>query len=115
MFLDCVGGEFASQMFNSLPADSIMVSYGRLTREPLEGIDLGELYFGNKRIEGFWLNTFLKRITQKQLEEIKKQVIDNHQDVFCQKIRKEFSLEDFMEAIRESIKDPASGKVLLTL
>jgi hypothetical protein len=35
--------------------------------------------------------------------------------VFCQKIRKEFALEDFMEAIRESIKDPASGKVLLTL
>lgn len=61
------------------------------------------------------MSTFLKQITQSQLEEVKKQVIENHQDVFCQKIRKEYALENFMEGIRESIKDPASGKVVLTL
>lgn len=75
MFLDCVGGEFASKMFNCLPSDSIMISYGRLSKEPLNNIDLGELYFGNKRIEGFWMNTFLKQITNNQLIEIKNEII----------------------------------------
>ena len=79
-------------MFNSLPADSIMVSYGRLSKEPLNSIDLGELYFKNKRIEGFWLNTFLKHITSKQLDEVKHQVVEHHKDVFFQLIRKEYPL-----------------------
>ena len=61
------------------------------------------------------MNTFLHQITQTQLEEVKKQVIENHHDVFCQKIRKEYPLEDFMDAIRESLKDPVAGKVLLAL
>lgn len=61
-FLDCVGGNFAGQTFNVLPRGSIMVNYGRLSKENLGSIDLAELYFKDKSIRGFWLNTYLASI-----------------------------------------------------
>ena len=67
VFYDCVGGNFAGTIFNILPKNSIMVNYGRLSKEQLGSIDLGELYFKNKQIRGFWLNTYLKSITSSQL------------------------------------------------
>jgi NADPH:quinone reductase-like Zn-dependent oxidoreductase len=32
VFLDCVGGQFAASVFNSLSPNSIMVNYGRLSK-----------------------------------------------------------------------------------
>ena len=60
VFLDCVGGPFAGNLFNSLSLNSVMVNYGRLSKEHLQGVDLGELYFANKKIRGFWMSTYLK-------------------------------------------------------
>jgi hypothetical protein len=39
-FLDCVGGSFAGLAFNNLPKNSIMVNYGRLSKENLGSVDL---------------------------------------------------------------------------
>jgi hypothetical protein len=41
-----------------------MVNYGRLSKDFLQGIDPGELYFANKKIRGFWMSTYLNEITQ---------------------------------------------------
>ncbi len=71
LFLDCVAGDFASKVFNNLPPNSMMVSYGRLSKQPLGNIDLGELYFKNKKIEGFWMSNFLKEIDQETFEHVK--------------------------------------------
>jgi hypothetical protein len=35
------------------------MNYGRLSKEPLGSIDLGEVYFKIKQIRGFWLKTYL--------------------------------------------------------
>lgn len=40
VFLDCVGGNFAGNIFNVLPIGSTMVNYGRLSKENLGNIDL---------------------------------------------------------------------------
>jgi len=37
-----------------------MINYGRLSKENLGAIDLGELYYRNKKIRGFWLNNYLQ-------------------------------------------------------
>lgn len=49
-FLDCIGGDFAGSVFNSLPAESTMVNYGRLSKQRLGNVDVGGLYYQNKRI-----------------------------------------------------------------
>jgi NADPH:quinone reductase-like Zn-dependent oxidoreductase len=74
-FLDCVGGNFAGQAFNVLPKGSIMVNYGRLSKENLGSIDLAELYFKDKSIRGFWLNTYLTSIGKQQLEQAKSSIV----------------------------------------
>lgn len=71
MFLDCVGGSYAGRVFNTLPAESTMVNYGRLSQENLGDIDLGGLYYRDKRIRGFWLNNYLKEIDYASLGKLK--------------------------------------------
>ena len=61
MFLDCIGGQFAGSVFNALPAESMLVSYGRLSGEHLGGIDTGSLYYKNKKIRGFWLTNWINK------------------------------------------------------
>jgi NADPH:quinone reductase-like Zn-dependent oxidoreductase len=75
VFLDCVGGNFAGHAFNALPRDSIMVNYGRLSKENLGSIDLAELYFKNKSIRGFWLSTYLQSIGEHQLRQAKANLV----------------------------------------
>ncbi len=64
IFLDCVGGNFAGEVFNALPPKSVMVNYGRLSKENLGNIDLGELYYREKTIRGFWLVNYLREISE---------------------------------------------------
>lgn len=60
VFFDCVGGQFAGKTFNQLGPESQMVCYGRQSGEDLGSIDLGDLYYRNKTIRGFWLNNWIK-------------------------------------------------------
>lgn len=72
IFMDCVGGNYAGQVFNALPPKSIMINYGRLSKENLGSIDLGELYYRDKRIRGFWLNNYLNEIPWEKAQSIKR-------------------------------------------
>lgn len=76
-----------------------MVNYGRLSKEPLGSIDLGQLYFKNKLIRGFWLNTYLQSITPSQLLQNKLDIINNH-ELFKQDIRNIYPMDQFIEASR---------------
>lgn len=102
--MDCVGGNFAGEVFNILPPDSTMVNYGRLSKENLGSIDLAQLYFKNKLIQGFWLNTYLRSIDGKKATQIKTEIVENA-EIFKQPIRSTFTPDHFVEATRESIKD----------
>ena len=114
MFMDCVGGNYAGQVFNVLPPKSTMVNYGRLSKENLGSVDLGELYYKDKRIRGFWLKNFLETISPEKLHIIRQNVIENC-DLFKQKIRNTYPIEEFEKGTREAIKDQSEGKILLEL
>lgn len=64
--MDCVGGDVAGGIFNHLPDNSTMINYGRLSKQRLGNIDIGEIYYKNKKIEGFWLVNFMKTLTKEQ-------------------------------------------------
>jgi hypothetical protein len=70
----------------------MMVNYGRLSKENLGSVDLAELYFKNKFIRGFWLNTYLKSVSDSQLAQAKAEIVQNH-PIFKQKIRRVYPLE----------------------
>ena len=114
VFLDCVSGNYAGQVFNILPSQSLLINYGRLSKERLGSIDSGSLYYGGKRIQGFWLNSYLSQSSNDRIQKIKQEVIDNA-DLFRQKIRKILPLDSYEQAIKESVKDQSEGKILLDL
>lgn len=64
-------------MFNALAPNSVMVNYGRLAKEHLAGVDVGQLYFANKTIRGFWLNKYLRDIGVVGIHALKQKVVDN--------------------------------------
>ena len=92
-----------------------MVSYGRLSGEPLGEVDLGSLYYQNKTIKGFWLNTWLPKKSEQGLENLKLDIIRHFDTFYDSEIRETYKLENFMEAYRASIKDQSRGKILLEM
>lgn len=61
VFLDAVAGSVSARVFNAMGKDSRWVVYGKLAPEPPEIIEPGKLIFMRKRIEGFWLVTWLRQ------------------------------------------------------
>jgi NADPH:quinone reductase-like Zn-dependent oxidoreductase len=61
VFLDAVAGPVSAQVFNAMGADSRWIIYGKLTDEPTEILEPGQMIFQRKRIEGFWLVTWFAK------------------------------------------------------
>ncbi|MBZ0129021.1 MAG: zinc-binding dehydrogenase [Rhodobacteraceae bacterium] len=61
LFLDAVSGAVSARVFNAMGMDARWVVYGKLTPEPPEILEPGKLIFMRKRIEGFWLVTWMRR------------------------------------------------------
>ena len=99
VFLDCVSGNFAGEVFNTLPPQSLLINYGRLSKQRLGSIDSAELYYRDKRVRGFWLNTYLNECDNQTLSKIKQEVIDNS-NLLKQKVRKVYPLDSYQQAIK---------------
>ncbi len=73
IFLDCIAGSVSARVFNAMGNDSRWVVYGKMTSEPPEILEPGKLIFMRKRIEGFWLVSWmLKTGVLKKLAAIRK-------------------------------------------
>jgi len=61
VLLDAVGGSVSAQIFHQMPNDSRLINYGKLTDEPFVIKETGQLIFMRKKIEGFWLVTWMRK------------------------------------------------------
>lgn len=61
IYLDAVAGSVSSRVFNAMGPNSRWIVYGKLTNEPPEILEPGQLIFMRKRIEGFWLVTWFAK------------------------------------------------------
>lgn len=59
VFLDCIAGATASQVFAAMGKDSRWVIYGKMTPEAPQILEPGQLIFMRKHIEGFWLVSWM--------------------------------------------------------
>jgi len=60
VFLDCIAGAVSARVFNAMGKDSRWVIYGKMTTEPPEILEPGQLIFMRKHIEGFWLVSWMQ-------------------------------------------------------
>ena len=112
LIFDAVGGKLTQQILNSVPKESRVFIYGKLSSEPLE-INPSEMIFSGKHIEGFWLNNWLKN----------KSLIDNIRNTrkiqslltneLSTKIYEKFPPGKIIKAIETYRNNMSKGKVLI--
>lgn len=79
VFLDAVSDQFSEQVFTAMPNGARWISYGKLSGELPVLTQMGQFIFMNKRIEGFWLTSWLREASP----EDQKRVIQDVQARFA--------------------------------
>ena len=100
--LNCVGGKLTADMIRLLDSNSIMVTYGGMSRMPLT-LNTSDFIFKNLTCTGFWLTEWRKRNEDKKFEEMIVEVLDliKKSDFKAQKFQ-EYKLSEYKEAFKNS-------------
>lgn len=115
MGLDAIGGSTGAAILKSLGRHGTLVSYGRLSGEPIP-VDPGVLLDGMKSIQGFWLSEWMKdqnkltlwRLFGKLAGLIARGVLHSPTGAI-------FPVEQFRDAVAEAGRLGKEGKVLIRL
>jgi len=113
---ECIGGEIASKILSALPYGSTIFNYGNLLFKPLEGFNSADLIFFDKKVNGWWLGTWLVQITPQEkgkwFEYVVKEIFSGS-ELFKTSTSKSFSLENFHDAMDYYKNNMSEGKILL--
>ena len=115
VFLDCVAGALSSRVFDMMGNDSRWVIYGKLTPEPAEIRQPGTLIFQRKRIEGFWLVTWMRRTgLLRKLSAVRAVQARFADGRWRTDIAARVSLRNVTDDLNAALKQP-DGKVMITM
>ena len=111
---EAVSGEMTGQIFNAMPERSTILVYGVLSYAPCGGIDGGEMIFGRKRVQGFWLTDWVRKAGFLKIfqasGQIQKRIADGS---FATEVRQRLKLEDAPWGLMEYQKQMTAGKILI--
>jgi NADPH:quinone reductase-like Zn-dependent oxidoreductase len=114
IFLDCVAGSVSARVFDAMGNDSRWIVYGKLTTEPPEILEPGKLIFQRKRIEGFWLVTwmrntgFLRKLSA--IRQVQKRFADGR---WSTDISATIKLRNVIDDLAPALNQP-DGKVMIS-
>jgi len=115
IFLDCIAGSVSARVFNAMGNDSRWVVYGKMTSEPPEILEPGKLIFMRKKIEGFWLVTWMGRTgLLKKLAAIRKVQARFADGRWKTDISARLPLGKAMQDLPEAL-NASDGKVMITM
>lgn len=111
---DAVGGALAGQIFNAMPLDAELVSYGGLSTKYISGIDPMDLIFNDKIISGFNLPEWREQIDDDFFEEVSVEM----QSLFISekyqtKIQGSICFDDIARGLTDYLRNMSEGKILV--
>ncbi len=115
VLFECVGGDLAGDLFRLMPAKSIMVVYGNLTKQKTT-FEPQEFHWADKQIVGLMMFRWVSSMEYPERRKWFDFVADdlaNGGHIFGSKIFTEVPLEEWLPAITESEKAASSGKFLI--
>lgn len=113
--IDAVGGDTATACLASLSPGGRLVLYSSLSGEPMQ-LDPRLVITADRRIEGFWLSTWVKRQNPLTMLRLFRQITAlMREGVATSAVGATFSLEQIREAVRAADTPGRSGKVLLQI
>jgi NADPH:quinone reductase-like Zn-dependent oxidoreductase len=110
--LDAVAGELSLRVLKALPSESRLIVYGGLSEEAVR-IDPGDLIFQNKRVEGFWLTSWMGRMNLLQSLMLWRRAQRLMATELQTNIRARYPLEDAKTAVEAYQDQMTGGKILL--
>jgi len=115
VFLDCIAGAVSARVFAAMGKDSSWVIYGKMTRELPEILEPGQMIFMRKKIEGFWLVSWMITTAfndkMKAIQQVQARFADGrwHTDISARLPLRNL-VADLPEALNKS-----DGKVMITV
>ncbi len=111
---DAVGGTLAGQIFNAMPLDAELVSYGGLSTKHISGVDPMDLIFNDKIISGFNLPEWREQIDDDFFEEISVEMQSLFiSEKFQTKIQGSIGFDDIARGLTDYLRNMSEGKILV--
>jgi NADPH:quinone reductase-like Zn-dependent oxidoreductase len=111
---DAVAGEMTGIVLNAMPKSSKVIVYGVLSHSPAGGIDGRELIFGQKRVYGFWLTSWIRNAgifkIYKAFGQIQKRIAAGS---LATQVRQYLKLEEVPGGLIKYQRQMTSGKILI--
>ncbi len=108
---DAVAGKMPARVIRAQPGGSRLFVYGALSQEPAR-IDPGSLIFERKRVEGFWLTSWLRTknvVSQFRIAGKVQKLLATH---LSTDIQARLPLEEAAHGLEQYVTHMTSGKVL---
>ncbi|WP_082280800.1 zinc-binding dehydrogenase [Leptospira kirschneri] len=110
--LDAVAGELTSRVLLAMPYGSRAIVYGALSEKEIP-IHAGMMIFQDKKLEGFWLSTWVPQQTPYKIWKLSKELRSLAKKELKTDIASRFPLEKAIEAIEHYAVNMTKGKVLI--
>ncbi|EMY77035.1 oxidoreductase, zinc-binding dehydrogenase family protein [Leptospira weilii serovar Ranarum str. ICFT] len=110
--LDAVAGELTSKVLLAMPYGSRVIVYGALSEKEIP-LHAGMMIFQDKKLEGFWLSTWVPQQTPYKIWKISKELRSLAKKELKTDIAARFPLEKASEAIDNYAANMTKGKVLI--
>ena len=110
--LNCVGGDSALRVANSLAFGGTMVTFGSMSLQPFK-MPTGLLIFKNLSFRGIWINHWYDNATPEQRMDAFRPLFEMAKRGLLQtKIEKAYPLGEFQAAVEHAAQPKRSGKII---
>jgi NADPH:quinone reductase len=109
---DAVAGEMSGRVLQAQPRDSRLIVYGALSLKAHQ-IDPSSLIFEGKRVEGFWLSSWLRKRNLLSQLRVSRQVQQLLALDLKSEIQERVPLEQVSKALKQYADNMTGGKVLI--
>jgi NADPH2:quinone reductase len=110
--LEAVGGDLAKNVFELMPPNSTMICYGALSEKPFE-VNPGMVLFGNKKIEGYWLSSWMYTTPKDEVNKIAVETQKLLGSIFETHIQKRFKIDQIVDALEFYKNHMTGGKTVI--
>lgn len=110
---ESIGGDMTGTILNTLEEEGVLYHYGNLSLRNISNITTYDILFMDKKVVGFWLFKYLKKI-DKNGEVIKLflDYLQNQPEIFDSNIQGVFKPDNFEEAFKVYRNEMSKGKIL---
>eukprot|EP01135_Chromosphaera_perkinsii_P004402 Nk52_evm5s280 gene=Nk52_evmTU5s280 len=113
MAFDAVGGPIVADVLGCMVNDSTLYSYGSMSNSETLSVNIKDLIFKGKKVEGFWVPKYQKSVGLYKLWSWSKIISASIKQDLKSDYQGSFALEELAESLKQYTQNMSKGKVLI--